>query len=470
MKKQTLTITAGVIGLTTIFAGGYLVLNNHVLNSHVGEEILPLAQPVAENISYIQDNVHSTNFRGHQVLINPLQLPRESEWAMERFNSINYSYEEAVLKVLENIYEHSIELPEYILVDVNFWAGTDSLFRGEISVPGSESFLFNFQINADNGNIYWINELVEPNLLLPIDFESSDFISKDEALRIALTKFEDENGYYEGVEVFLALALERTHERVFSGDSTVQTVQPITTPAEWRISFSKNGHDRGLLGINAVSGEISHQFFIPAPLDSYISREEAIALAKVHFYDNHNINLEGMHFEGSMSMNVWHFWVSGTQEDTFNWDNLVVGFNLDAETGRIFSIGAPDLEFALKHGINTKIETTVYNGMDVTIIERSPLNYDPQAHHLNAVEASEIAAVAIYDEFGISIDGKILYMFFHDSSLGGSVEGWTINVNTTESLNIGHNNDYNMFLVMVDAITGEVLSLFMNTEETPFLG
>ena len=456
MKKESLTIVLGVVGLIAIFAFSYILLNEFALNSHVNEEILFLDQPAAENVSYIQDDLYFINFRGHQVLINPLKLPRESEWAMERFDFINYSYEEAILKVLENIYALYIELPEYLSVDVNFWAGANSVFQGEISELGSDSFLFRFQINADYGDIYWINELVTPNLLLPIDFEPSDFISKDEALHIALTNFEDEHGYYEGVEVSLVLTLERELSKDF------------TIPAEWHAGFRKNGHDRGLIGIDAVSGEISHKFFIPAPLDVYISREEAIELAKAHFYANHNINLEGMHFEGDMFMNVWSLRVAETEEAALEWD-VLLSFSLDSETGRIFNIAAPDLEFSLNHGINTKIETTVYNGMNVTIIERYPLDYHAQAHHLNAVEVSEIAAEAIYEEFGISIDGKRLYMFFHYSSNGG-IEGWSINVNTTESLNIGHSNDYNMFLLIVDAITGEVVSLHMNTEETPFLG
>lgn len=81
--------------------------------------------------------------------------------------------------------------------------------------------------------------------------------------------------------------------------------------------------------------------------------------------------------------------------------------------------------------------------------------------------AAKIAADAIYTEFGISINGMDGYMLFVDNIYNGMTfwSGFILSEELT-----AHSMSDELFHFVIDSVTGEVLSLYMNTEETPFHG
>ena len=77
--------------------------------------------------------------------------------------------------------------------------------------------------------------------------------------------------------------------------------------------------------------------------------------------------------------------------------------------------------------------------------------------------AARLVADAIYQEFDICIDGMAGNMFFVERMYDDS---WIGNIHCEEST--PHSPGDELFHFVIDAVTGEVLSLYMNTEETPF--
>jgi hypothetical protein len=96
------------------------------------------------------------------------------------------------------------------------------------------------------------------------------------------------------------------------------------------------------------------------------------------------------------------------------------------------------------------------------------LEYEAQPHHITFEDAGVIASEAIYEEFGFSLDGMVGYATFMGSNLGERPELWS-GVIVDEYLTRHSDNDI-LFHFLIDAITGEVIYLAMNTPETPFHG
>jgi len=90
---------------------------------------------------------------------------------------------------------------------------------------------------------------------------------------------------------------------------------------------------------------------------------------------------------------------------------------------------------------------------------------DLQSHHIFFDTAANIAADAIYEEFDFCIDGMDGHMIFVDNQYTG-MEFWSGFIRSEELT--GHSEADELFHFMIDAVTGEVLWLSMNTPESPF--
>ena len=81
-------------------------------------------------------------------------------------------------------------------------------------------------------------------------------------------------------------------------------------------------------------------------------------------------------------------------------------------------------------------------------------------------EAAKTAAGGIYEEFGFSIDGMVGYMHLDFSpQFGTRWVGFIVSEEHTP-----HTDAHELFHFLVDAFTGEIIELHMNTPETPFRG
>ena len=140
--------------------------------------------------------------------------------------------------------------------------------------------------------------------------------------------------------------------------------------------------------------------------------------------------------------------------------------------GRDWSEGAINVEWETTQAEATRTETR--GDFPVHVIEHTERNirFDLTHFHFNGYPApqpvsfdtaAKIAADAIYQKFGICIDGMYGEMFFVERMYDNS---WIGNLYSEELTT--HAPDNNIFHFVIDAETGDVLSLYMNTEETPF--
>jgi len=88
-----------------------------------------------------------------------------------------------------------------------------------------------------------------------------------------------------------------------------------------------------------------------------------------------------------------------------------------------------------------------------------------QSHHISFADAAKIAAEAIYREFGVCIDGLTGHMLFVDRMYDDVWSGFIVSEELTT-----HAEANELFHFVIDANTGEVSTLYMNTPETPFNG
>ena len=93
-------------------------------------------------------------------------------------------------------------------------------------------------------------------------------------------------------------------------------------------------------------------------------------------------------------------------------------------------------------------------------------NYEPQEHHISLEDAAKIAAEAIYNEFDFCLDGMVGYVTF----AVGVNEMWSGFIVSEELTRHPETSGAELFHFLIDANTGEILDLAMNTPETPFLG
>jgi len=92
--------------------------------------------------------------------------------------------------------------------------------------------------------------------------------------------------------------------------------------------------------------------------------------------------------------------------------------------------------------------------------------YEPQDNHLSLEDAAKVAAEAIYNEFDFCLDGMVGYVTFR----GGSNAAWSGFIVSEELTRHPETHGAELFHFLIDANTGEILDLAMNTPETPFLG
>ena len=86
-------------------------------------------------------------------------------------------------------------------------------------------------------------------------------------------------------------------------------------------------------------------------------------------------------------------------------------------------------------------------------------------NYLSFYDAAKVMADEIYSRFGVCIDGKTGNMFFVERMYD---DLWIGNIFCEEST--AHSWGNELFHFVIDAANGNVLSLYMNTEETPFAG
>ena len=93
-----------------------------------------------------------------------------------------------------------------------------------------------------------------------------------------------------------------------------------------------------------------------------------------------------------------------------------------------------------------------------------------QPHHLSFEEVATVVAVEIYSRLGVSVDGLRGSMHFlgHGNGLefpGGVWFGSILDPSRTE-----HNEGDELFIFIIDAVTGEIIQLDMTTPDNPWLG
>ena len=97
-------------------------------------------------------------------------------------------------------------------------------------------------------------------------------------------------------------------------------------------------------------------------------------------------------------------------------------------------------------------------------------NYVLQPHHLTFEQVAALAALAIFHEYGISVDGLEGYMHFmgHGNAFyfaDGVWTGFILDPTRTE-----HNMGDELFHFMINAVTGEITHLDMTTPSNPWHG
>ena len=102
--------------------------------------------------------------------------------------------------------------------------------------------------------------------------------------------------------------------------------------------------------------------------------------------------------------------------------------------------------------------------------ERHADDFVLQPHHLSFEEVATLVAVEIYSRLGESVDGLRGSMHFlgHGSGLefpGGVWFGTILDPSRTE-----HNSGDELFMFMIDAVTGEIIQLDMTTPDNPWFG
>ena len=106
----------------------------------------------------------------------------------------------------------------------------------------------------------------------------------------------------------------------------------------------------------------------------------------------------------------------------------------------------------------------------VSLFDRHVDSFTLQEHHLTFEQVAALVAVGIYSEFGESIDGLEGSMHFigHGSGFefpNGAWFGSILDASRTE-----HNMGDELFIFMIDAVSGEIINIDMTTPENPWFG
>ena len=125
--------------------------------------------------------------------------------------------------------------------------------------------------------------------------------------------------------------------------------------------------------------------------------------------------------------------------------------------------------------------TSLPEQMDFTMVDHTRGNiafkswmhvddFTLQPHHLTFEQVAALAAVAIYQEYGVSVDGLRGWMHFvgHGDSVyhtQGSWQGFILDPTRTE-----HNMGDELVHFVIDAVNGEILFLDMTTPDNPWFG
>ena len=213
----------------------------------------------------------------------------------------------------------------------------------------------------------------------------------------------------------------------------------------------------------------------PAQLDEYIA--VATELASRHFQNTYVVSVE--------------FSFIGATDFDFDSDGRIVGiayqlgFEVTDNTGRtaILSIYQESRTLRYIHTMhNDIIPGFAYARNEVTardthVIEHGRIRFTmenivlddiaPRQQDASLEAAAKIAADVILERFDISIHGMDGHMRFFVGQ--DDVGAWTISIRCAE-LTAHDDNGDDAFYMGVNAETGEVLWLYMNTPDTPFHG
>ena len=157
-----------------------------------------------------------------------------------------------------------------------------------------------------------------------------------------------------------------------------------------------------------------------------------------------------------------HFEVrfSGVAVDPYTYFSGTAAMRVDNRTTTDAVIHAP--LFSNIYTIELADMNIGFELMHVYFDEGYPILPD---NYLTFEAAARIVADATYQKFGVSIDGMTGNMFFVERMYDNS---WIGNIFCEESTTHSHANE--LFHFVIDAANGNVLSLYMNTVDTPFHG
>lgn len=127
-----------------------------------------------------------------------------------------------------------------------------------------------------------------------------------------------------------------------------------------------------------------------------------------------------------------------------------------------------DVPFLTEEMNFTMIDHTRWNKVTNTMSHVDDFTLQP--HHLSFEQAAALAAVAIYGEYGESVDGLEGFMVFTGhGNASPTPDGYWIGF-ILDSTRTEHNMGDELFQFMINAVTGEIIYVTMTTPDNPWLG
>ena len=277
---------------------------------------------------------------------------------------------------------------------------------------------------------------------------------------------ESEEAFYNSQLLFMFFIDAVTGERI-----DINVLYSIERCDEHDAMFARAREDGSLLELRTSIGNDE----VPEQLNEYI--EAATEIASRHFINTEVVNVE------FLAINASNF---GFDEN----GNIIgiarqLSFRVTDNTGRTAYMSIYQETKTLRHlhtQHNDIIPGFAYVRNEVTarythVIEHGRIRFTmenivldditPRQQDASLEAAAKIAADVILEQFDISVHGMDGHMRFFVGQ--DNVGAWTIFIHCAE-LTAHDDNGDDAFYMGVNAETGEVLWLYMNTPETPFHG
>lgn len=186
----------------------------------------------------------------------------------------------------------------------------------------------------------------------------------------------------------------------------------------------------------------------------HLTPDEAAIKALENIYDEFEINLDGhelimsfQHWWSEISENytpaAWSVNITRPDESFTEGFQLLFRVQIDATTGELLNI--TDMRDFVGQGTNNRIENREIILNNIQITAKIRIMGQPQQNQLTVEEIAQISVDAIYEEFGVNLDGLFISMVFLD--------GWSVTVSSQAE------GGY-MFQLSPDAITGDFDKIF----------